>query len=205
MSKEIPSGQTANRTDEKVRPVGRRVVIQGLAVSSCFVVAGCFMRAPAKADETEATCTLKPGDRFAVEPEEGPPKILRVDDIEPGTALMGVYPVDPATGALRNETRLNMLNLARLADAKADLPAAAAGVIAFSAICTHKGCAINSWEASASRWRCFCHMSEFDATAHGEVVAGPATESLPMVSLSIDAEGFIAASTEFSKTPGAAS
>lgn len=202
MSKETPSGRTANRTDEGVRPVGRRVVLQGLAVSSCFAVAGCLMPAPARADETEAAYTLKPGDRFAVEPEDGPPKFLRVDDIAPGTALMGVYPVDPKTGALRNETRLNMLNLARLADDKG-LPTA--GVIAFSAICTHKGCAINSWEASQSRWRCFCHMSEFDATAHGEVVAGPATESLPMVSLSIDAEGFIAASTEFSKTPGAAS
>jgi Rieske Fe-S protein len=167
------------------------------------------MRSPVKAgetaDETEAACTLKPGDRFAVEPEEGPPKILRVDDIAPGTALMGVYPVDPATGALRNETRLNMINLARLAGAGADPVAATAGVIAFSAICTHKGCAITSWEATQSRWRCFCHMSEFDATDQGEVVAGPATDSLPVVALSIDAEGYLAASTEFSKTPGAAS
>jgi Rieske Fe-S protein len=204
MSKEIPSGQTAKRTDEEVRPIGRRVVIQGLAVSGCLAAVGCLAKSAA-AQEDEGAASVKPGDRFAIEPEEGSPKPLRLDDLKPGKAVIGVYPIDPTTGKLRNETRLNMVNLIRLETFKPDTAAAAAsGVVAFSAICTHKGCNINSWNAEASSWRCFCHMSEFE-TSHGDVIAGPASEPLPMIAIAIDAEGFVTASTEFSHAPGAAS
>lgn len=205
MPKDTGPPQTANGNDMRTPAVGRRAFMQGLAISGCALAAGCLARSSARAEE-DAGPTLKPGDRLALEPEQGAPKPLRVDDIKPGAALMGVYPIDPATGKLRNETRFNMLNVARLADVKPDsVAAAASGVVAYSAICTHKGCAINSWDAAVSHWRCFCHMSEFDATAKGEVVAGPATESLPMVALCVDAEGYIAATTAFSRTPGAAS
>ncbi len=203
MLKNTRPGCTASREGVETCAVGRRAVIQGLAISGCFVAAG-FLKSAAKADEGELAQSLKPGDRFALEADEGPLKLLRLEDIEPGKAILGAYPVDPATGKLRNETRLNMVNIARLADVKPDTPAAAAsGVVAFSAVCTHKGCTITSWNPEDSHWRCFCHMSEFDASDHGEPVAGPASDPLPMVLLSIDAEGYVAASAEFSRTPGA--
>lgn len=199
MSKERRSGPTDHPTSDRV--VDRRTVIEAIAVSGCLSVIGCVIGLPASADDSDPAQTLKPGDRFALEVEEGPLKPLRLEDIAPGTAIMGVYPIDPATGKLRVETRLNMLNLARLEDAKA----AASGVVAYSAVCTHKGCTINSWKADEGRWRCFCHMSEFDAAANGQVVAGPAPEPLPMVPISVDPDGFIVALGAFSSTPGAAS
>jgi len=180
----------------------RRTLIEAIAVSGCLSVIGCVLGSPASATEMEEPAqTLKPGDHFALEVEQGPPKALRLEDIAPGTALMAVYPFDPATGQLRTETRLNMLNLARLSDAMGP----AAGVVAYSAVCTHKGCTINSWKADEGRWRCFCHMSEFDAAANGQVVAGPAPEPLPMVPISVDPDGYIVALGVFSSTPGAAS
>lgn len=204
MSKDTRAGHAAGRESDGTCAVGRRTLIQGLAVSGCFIAAGCLFKSGAKADDGEPAQSLKPGDRFALEVDSGSPKPLRPDDIAPGTAILGAYPVDPATGKLRNETRLNMVNLARFADAKPGSPAAAAsGVIAFSAVCTHKGCTITSWNPEDSHWRCFCHMSEFDASDHGEPVAGPASDPLPMVELSIDAEGYVAATAVFSRTPGA--
>ncbi len=200
------------QADRKVSPeissahsVDRRAVLEALAVSGCLAAIGGLLGSPAQADG-DAAQSLRPGDRFGCEVEEGAPRALRLEDIAPGAAIMGVYPLDPVTGNLRNKSRLNKINLARLAEVKGDAPAAAtSGVLAFSAICTHKGCTINSWKADESHWRCFCHMSEFDAAANGDVVAGPAPEPLPTVPVSIDAEGFITATAAFSSAPGAAS
>ncbi|WP_054685064.1 ubiquinol-cytochrome c reductase iron-sulfur subunit [Rhodothermus marinus] len=45
---------------------------------------------------------------------------------------------------------------------------------AFSAICTHQGCEISSFQNN--RFTCWCHGSQFDTS--GRVVRGPATRAL---------------------------
>jgi len=175
----------------------RRMLLGGIVAAGVFAVCGSGTKAIA--DEGSKP-SLQKGDRFALDDEAK--KQLKPDDLKSGAALMGVYPVDPATGALRKETRFNMLNLVRLDGIAAG--ASSSGVIAFSAICTHKGCSITSYEATQKRWRCFCHLSEFDAAGSGEVLDGPAEVSLPTVVLALDAEGYLVADGTFSAEPGAA-
>ncbi|WP_256069532.1 MULTISPECIES: Rieske (2Fe-2S) protein [unclassified Streptomyces] len=49
---------------------------------------------------------------------------------------------------------------------------------AFSAVCTHQGCVVDSVDGTTIS--CPCHGSQFDALT-GAVVQGPATEPLPAV------------------------
>jgi arsenite oxidase small subunit len=178
----------------------RRGVTQALVLCTC-AFAALKSGAVAAAGESPSV-SLKAGDRFALEPESGAPVAIKVGDLKPGQAIMGAYPLDPSSGTLRTETRFNMANLVRLSgEPKGDL-AKTQGIAAFSAICTHKGCAITSWQPDNNHWRCFCHMSEFDAADKGERVEGPATDPLPTIPIAIDAEGYIVATGGFSAPPG---
>lgn len=55
---------------------------------------------------------------------------------------------------------------------------------AFSAICTHQGCAVSSVTDTIE---CACHGSKFSLT-DGSVVNGPATEPLPEKSVTVDGD-----------------
>lgn len=177
----------------------RRDLAQALALCGCAAVALKPGQARAEGDSGP---TLQKGDRFAKIVEGSDPKPIKADDMKPGDAIMGVYPIDPATGKGREETRFNMVNLAKLKGDHKNL-AATQGITALSAICTHKACAVESWQPDESVWRCFCHMSEFDAANKGERIAGPAISALPNVPIEIDAEGYIVAKGGFSAEPGA--
>lgn len=182
--------------------LSRRNLAKALALCGC--AAATVRATPVRAGD-DPVATLQAGDRFAIIPDSGPAQPIKHADLKPGQAIMGGYPIDPATGMPRLETRLNMINVVRLAgEVKGDL-AKTGGVAVFSAICTHKGCAVASWVPDANRWRCFCHMSEFDAADKGERVEGPATDPLPMVPIAVDAEGYIVATAGFTAPPGAPS
>lgn len=55
---------------------------------------------------------------------------------------------------------------------------------AFSAICTHQGCAVSGVTETID---CACHGSKFSLT-DGSVVNGPATEPLPEKSITLDGD-----------------
>src|SRR5947209_700247 len=73
----------------------------------------------------------------------------------------------------------------------------AGGLYAFSAICTHQGCAVGP-PGSNGATVCPCHGSEFDG--NGNVTLGPATSPLPHFAVNV-CEGNVFVSSKKSVDP----
>jgi ubiquinol-cytochrome c reductase iron-sulfur subunit len=78
------------------------------------------------------------------------------------------------------------------------------GIVAFSKICTHAGCAITLYRKPTfapvqprPALVCPCHYSTFDPAAGGKVLFGPAGRNLPQLPLSVDGGGNLRASGSF--------
>jgi Rieske Fe-S protein len=147
----------------------------------------------------------QPGDRFQI--TKGPLKgeLLRPDLLKAGDAPVTGYPFESASETLRRRNRFNRLLLVKLDPAEMDEPtraAAADGVLVYSAVCTHRGCTLDSWKGEERHFRCPCHLSEFNALSEGSVRGGPAKTPLAMVPLTLDDEGFVIAAAEFNRKPG---
>lgn len=105
-----------------------------------------------------------------------------------------VYPRDPASGVVRDKSRLNQVLLLRLDPASLDAVAqrhARDGVMAYSGVCTHAACAVSEWKRDTRRVVCPCHGSEYDVTQHANVVAGPAPRALPMLPITLESDRFV--------------
>ncbi|MBI1384370.1 MAG: arsenate reductase (azurin) small subunit [Rhizobiales bacterium] len=57
-------------------------------------------------------------------------------------------------------------------------------IVAYSLLCTHKGCPVQ-FLADRQMLICPCHFSSFDAAKSGRIVIGQATEALPQISLKV--------------------
>lgn len=68
------------------------------------------------------------------------------------------------------------------------------GVVAYSAICTHLGCAVFAKLNDAGHIACPCHASQFDPTNKAAVVGGPAPRPLPGLPIQLQPDGTIVAS-----------
>lgn len=76
------------------------------------------------------------------------------------------------------------------------------GILAYSKICTHVGCPISLWEQQTHHLLCPCHQSTFDLGNSGVVVFGPAARALPQLPISVDAEGYLVAKSDFTVPVG---
>jgi ubiquinol-cytochrome c reductase iron-sulfur subunit len=83
------------------------------------------------------------------------------------------------------------------------------GILAFSRICTHAGCAIALYrtplfppEAPSPALVCPCHYSTFDVRKAGKVIFGPAGRALPQLPLRIGDDGILTAAGPYSEKPG---
>jgi ubiquinol-cytochrome c reductase iron-sulfur subunit len=141
----------------------------------------------------------------AVVGEDGEP--LRPADVEIGTFVTG-FP----EGADRSQLGAAIV-LVRLPVESLHLPPdragwAPEGILAYSKICTHAGCAINLYRyplyaptSPRPALVCPCHYSTFDPSRAGERIFGPAGRSLPQLPLAIQGGRLIAAG-EFSGPVG---
>jgi ubiquinol-cytochrome c reductase iron-sulfur subunit len=76
------------------------------------------------------------------------------------------------------------------------------GIIAFSKICSHMGCAVALYEQQTKHLLCPCHQSTFDVTRGAKVIFGPAARPLPQLDITVDGEGYLVAREPFSEPVG---
>lgn len=76
------------------------------------------------------------------------------------------------------------------------------GILCYSKICTHVGCPISLWEQQTHHLLCPCHQSTFDLSNSGVVVFGPAARSLPQLPITVDADGYLVARSDFTVPVG---
>lgn len=83
-----------------------------------------------------------------------------------------------------------------------DGPAAAAGYLAFSKVCTHAGCPVALYRAQSHELYCPCHQSRFDVLNGAKNISGPAPRPLPKLALDVDAHGYLVARGDFDAPVG---
>jgi rieske iron-sulfur protein len=130
----------------------------------------------------------QPGDVLVPETSGARPRPMHPDDLPTGGPPVLAWPMDRATRTVRRGSRFNQVLLVRLSIARisiAEQAFASHGVVAFSAICTHAGCAVSGWRSSDACFLCPCHGSVYDPSAGARVVAGPAPRPLPALPLRI--------------------
>jgi ubiquinol-cytochrome c reductase iron-sulfur subunit len=132
----------------------------------------------------------------------------RAGDIEQGTFYTAY-----AEGASIDDIG-SPLVVVRLDPAALQLPRgreswAPQGILAYSKICTHAGCAIALYRtplfppaSPPPGLVCPCHYSTFDPATGGNVVFGPAGRNLPQLPLMIDPTGELRAAGNFSGPVG---
>ena len=127
----------------------------------------------------------KEGD-LLVRADSPSPAPLRPDDLELGALQVMAWPMDPAAKVLRDDSRLNKVLLLRLDPAAlgaTTVARAAAGVVAYSAICPHTGCEVVSWVSEQQILECPCHNSQYDPKGGARVIAGPSPRGLAALPL----------------------
>jgi ubiquinol-cytochrome c reductase iron-sulfur subunit len=76
------------------------------------------------------------------------------------------------------------------------------GIVAYSKICTHVGCPVALYEQQTHHLLCPCHQSQFDITHEAKVIFGPAKRPLPQLPITVDAEGYLVARSDFHEPVG---
>jgi ubiquinol-cytochrome c reductase iron-sulfur subunit len=76
------------------------------------------------------------------------------------------------------------------------------GIVAYSKICTHVGCPVALYEQQTHHLLCPCHQSQFDVSKECAVIFGPAARPLPQLPISVDAEGYLVAQSDFHEPVG---
>ncbi|MFM8841324.1 MAG: Rieske 2Fe-2S domain-containing protein, partial [Actinomycetota bacterium] len=179
--------------------LGRRTLIKrtlglslGLVGLSPLLLLGDL--GPLPGEELNET-NWRGGTRLLTDPALRP---IRPADLEVG-AVAQVLPELPA-GRKRtlNDIAKDALLLIRIRPEEFNLDAERLswtyeGIIAFSKICSHMGCAVALYEQSTKHLLCPCHQSTFDVTRAAEVIFGPAARPLPQLPITVDAEGYLVA------------
>ena len=188
--------------------LGRRPLIKrtmGLALGLVGLSPILLLRDLGPLPENELNETnWKAGTRLVTDPGDRP---LRPSDLEVG-GVAQVQPEFPA-GKVRHldDIAKDSVLLIRLRPEDFNLEPERLswtyeGIIAFSKICSHMGCAVALYEQTTKHLLCPCHQSTFDVTRAAKVIFGPAARPLPQLAITVDSEGYLVAKAPFTEAVG---
>jgi rieske iron-sulfur protein len=168
-------------------PTRRALILAALATGACLASTSTSVaedEQPGSSERPQKSDVLvfAEGDRAG--------QAIKPQDLKVGGPPVRAWPMDSKTSVIRKGSRLNELLVVRLDPTQLDEDTrsrAVGGVVAYSAICVHTGCAITGWVKAAGGdkdvFKCFCHNSEFDPRQSAQVVFGPAPRRLPALPL----------------------
>jgi ubiquinol-cytochrome c reductase iron-sulfur subunit len=195
--------------EESTRHLTRRRLL-GLAAGGAGVTLGAALLTPlASLGPVFDTSRLRRDPwRRGVRLVDSMGRALRAEEIELGT-LHTAFP----EGADPDELGSPIV-VVRLEPVRLDLPAerrewAPQGIVAYSKICTHAGCAVALYRVPhyeplhpRPALVCPCHYSTFDPATGGSVLFGPAGRALPQLPLAVGPQGELTALGGFSGPVG---
>ena len=185
---------------------GRRKLIKrslfaslGLLLASPLV----FLRdlGPLPRKQLEST-DWKAGVRLLTDPGKQP---VRPEDLEVGSVVQVMPELEEE--ATLNQVAKDPVLLIRLRTEDFNLTPDRLswthdGIIAFSKICSHMGCAVALYEQQTQHLLCPCHQSTFDVTRAAKVIFGPASRPLPQLAITVNEAGYLVAQRDFDEAVG---
>lgn len=168
----------------------RRLLLKAAAMTG---VAVTVQKAAGQTGTTASTSVVQAGDVLVYQSGPKAQQPIKPIDLKEGEGVPA-YAMDPKTKQIRDKAKGNIVvvKLKAAQVKESSRPSAADGIVAYSAICTHQGCATNkigSLGAAKGLLDCPCHHSLFDPSDNGKVVGGPAPRRLPALPLKIEGKG----------------
>ncbi len=151
------------------RRLTRRQFIHTTGAAGVGVAAPVVIHSRAAAAETAA---------YPVKP------VAALDGLSPGTTVPFTYPDDRSPALLLRMTGEVLEGVGP-----------GASIVAFSSLCTHKGCPV-SYRPEYRLLICPCHWSTFDPEKAGSLVIGQASQSLPRIELRVESGMVVATGVE---------
>ena len=196
------------KTQAAAAGIGRRPLIKrtlGAALGLVGLGPIIMLRdlGPLPEKELEKT-SWKAGTRLVTDPGDRP---IKASELEVGAVVQTLPEVDHPEHRSLNDIAKDPVLLIRLRPEDFNLDAERLswtyeGIIAFSKICSHMGCAVALYEQSTHHLLCPCHQSTFDVTRAAKVIFGPAARPLPQLAITVDSEGYLIAKQPFTESVG---
>ena len=185
------------------RPLIKRTLIGAAALAGLPAVLMLRDLGPLPGKELEKT-NWKSGTRLVTDPGDRP---IKASDLEVGAVAQVLPELLPGQKRTLEDIGKDAVLLIRLRPAEFQLDEERLswtheGIIAFSKICSHMGCAVALYEQTTKHLLCPCHQSTFDVTRAAKVIFGPAARPLPQLAITVDSEGNLIAKQPFTEAVG---
>jgi ubiquinol-cytochrome c reductase iron-sulfur subunit len=158
---------------------------------------------PLPKKELEKT-SWKKGTRLVTDPGNRP---IRPEDLEVGAVAQVLPELVEGQERTLADIGKDAVLLIRLRPSEFQLDAERLswthdGIIAFSKICSHMGCAVALYEQQTKHLLCPCHQSTFDVTRAAKVIFGPSARPLPQLAITVGSDGYLVAQQPFTESVG---